>query len=564
MIDNEGEKEENKKIESLEIINPVSSLATPLREEQDQKVEEEKKSSCQFPTAYTILVIIEILVFILTFIIPKGKYDTIEYSSEKNTFIIKSYNIDDKPEPPTEDTLKKYNIKIPLENFLNGYIKKPISIPGTYQRIENETTNILKLFLYPILGLIESSDISFFLLILGGNINILIEMNALSAGMEALSRLTKGREFLLLCLVFIIISLGGSICGMSEEILAFYPILMPIFLKSGLDGILGAASLYIATLVGNMFSIVNAFSVVLASYSAGISFTQGIVFRSINYVIGIIITILYFYFYYRRIKSDEKRSCCYEVKKSIEDKFLKNEKEEKPDIEKGATNEDNPLLNKPKENKKKEFTCIQKISLIIFISGFIVVIIGVLVLEWWFEQMASVFFIFGIILMFLLRKGEVKGIEAFTRGAGDFCGVIIIIGIARGINITLEDGKIADTILYGLTNVVQNLPRVIFAALMFIIFNFLGFFIQSYTGLAVLSMPVLAPLADEVNCSRTVVVNAYIFGQSFIGIIAPTGLTLIILQMIGLKFNHWIKFIYPYMIIFFIYLTILIMINSFL
>ena len=99
---------------------------------------------------------------------------------------------------------------------------------------------------------------------------------------------------------------------------------------------------------------------------------------------------------------------------------------------------------------------------------------------------------------------------------------------------------------------------------MFIIFNFLGFFIQSYTGLAVLSMPVLAPLADEVNCSRTVVVNAYIFGQSFIGIIAPTGLTLIILQMIGLKFNHWIKFIYPYMIIFFIYLTILIMINSFL
>ena len=114
MIDNEGEKEENKKIESLEIINPVSSLATPLREEQDQKGEEEKQSSCQFPTAYTILVIIEILVFILTFIIPKGKYDTIEYSSEKNTFIIKSYNIDDKPEPPTEDTLKKYNIKIHL------------------------------------------------------------------------------------------------------------------------------------------------------------------------------------------------------------------------------------------------------------------------------------------------------------------------------------------------------------------------------------------------------------------------------------------------------------------
>ena len=94
-------------------------------------------------------------------------------------------------------------------------------------------------------------------------------MNALSAGMAALSRVTKGREFLLLILVFIIIAIGGTTFGMAEEILPFYPILMPIFLKSGFDGILAASPLFMGAMMGNMFSTVNTFCVVLASYSAG-------------------------------------------------------------------------------------------------------------------------------------------------------------------------------------------------------------------------------------------------------------------------------------------------------
>ena len=148
------------------------------------------------------------------------------------------------------------------------------------------------------------------------------------------------------------------------------------------------------------------------------------------------------------------------------------------------------------------------------------------------------------------------------KGAGDFCGVAIIIGIARGINITLEDGKISDIILNSLSNLIDGLPRVYFAILMFFIFIILGFFIQSSSGLAVLSMPVFAPLADKVGCNRNVIVNAFMFGQNFIGLIAPTGISLIILQMVGIKFNHWIKFIWPIMTIIFVYLLILIIIDA--
>ena len=173
-----------------------------------------KKKKCTFPTAYSILLIIELVVFILTYIIKKG-----------------------------------LNIKIPLESFLKGYISDPISIPNTYHTIDEGITNPLKVITYPIKGCIDSAYIAYFLLVMGGNLNILIEMKSLSSGMAALSRITKGREFLLLILVFIIIAIGGTTFGMAEEVLPFYPILMPIFLKSGFDGILGMAPLFMGSLV---------------------------------------------------------------------------------------------------------------------------------------------------------------------------------------------------------------------------------------------------------------------------------------------------------------------------
>jgi uncharacterized ion transporter superfamily protein YfcC len=545
--------------QKFEISEPVNKINDD-NSTQGKEPTSQTKKKCHFPTAYTILTIIEILVFFLTYIIPKGKYDTIEYSSKN--FIIKFHNGTDLTINATEQVLKDFKIKIPIENFQKGYIKKPISIPGTYNRITGESTNFFSLFLYPIKGLIDSSDISFFLMILGGNLNILIESNALSSGMAALSRVTKGKGFLLACLVFFIISLGATTFGMLEEIFPFYPILMPIFLKSGLDGMLAAAPLYMGSMIGNMFSTVNAFTVVLGSYSAGINFIEGVVFRIITLILGEAITILYLYLYYKRIRLDEKRSVCYKIKNRLENEFLKNENDQKTN-EKGEGDEESLLIKSTKENKKEEFTCIQKISIIIFICGFILMIIGVMILDWWFEHMSAVFIVFGVVLMFLFGQGEQKAIEAFIKGAGDFAGVAIINGIARGINITLDEGKILDTIINSLSNAISGFPKIIFGILMLIVFIFLGIFIQSSTGLAVLSMPIFGPLADEVSCSRAVVVNAYMYGQFLIAFISPTGYILIILQLAKIGFNYWIKFILPFMIIMFVILIILITISTY-
>jgi len=548
-------------IQKFDISEPPNKINDDNSTQPKEPISQNKKK-CHFPTAYTILAIIEVLVFFLTYIIPKGKYDTIEYSSKN--FLIKFNNGTEMTINATEKVLNDFKIKIPLENFQKGYIKKPISIPGTYNRTTGESTNFFSLFLYPIKGLIDSSDISFFLMILGGNLNILIESKALSSGMAALSRLAKGKGFLLACLVFIIISIGATTFGMLEEIFAFYPILMPIFLKSGLDGMLAAAPLYMGSMIGNMFSTVNAFTVVLGSYSAGINFIDGVAFRVITLVLGELIAILYLYLYYKKVRLDEKKSVCYKIKNRLENEFLKNE-DDKNDNEKreGNGNEENLLTHSTKEKIKEEFTCIQKISIITFICGFVIMILGVMILDWWFEHMSAVFIIFGVVLMFLFGKGEKEAIDSFVKGAGDFAGVCIINGIARGINITLDEGEILDTIINSLSNAISGFPKIIFAILMLIVFIFLGIFIQSSTGLAVLSMPVFAPLADEVNCSRSVVVNAYMYGQFLIAFISPTGYILIVLQMAKIGFNYWIKFILPFMVIMFVILIILITISTF-
>ena len=225
------EKGQYRELSNVEIVNTKLDLNRET-ERTTENQEENKKKGCQFPSAYTILIILEAFVFIITYIVQKGQFHKIEYSSERNIFIIKTQNGTNIEREASQEVLEELNIKIPIESFKKGYIKKPISIPNTYQKIEAKNANFLNIFLYPILGLIDSADISSFLFVLGGTLNILIEMNALSAGMTALSKATKGKEFLLLILVFVIVSISGSVFGLLEEILAFYPVLMPVFLKS--------------------------------------------------------------------------------------------------------------------------------------------------------------------------------------------------------------------------------------------------------------------------------------------------------------------------------------------
>ena len=160
-MNNEGR--ESLPIENLGQISISNDLLGNSDSQLGEIPPKKSKCSCKFPSSYTILIIIEIFIFLLTYIIPKGLFDTIEYSSEDKIFIIRKYDTNNTiiKVNATEEELDKRGISVPLDSFLDGIINKPISIPNTYKRIEGETTNFFDLFSYPIKGLIESADISF-------------------------------------------------------------------------------------------------------------------------------------------------------------------------------------------------------------------------------------------------------------------------------------------------------------------------------------------------------------------------------------------------------------------
>ena len=296
------------------------------------QMEKSKKKKLSFPSCYTIMLIVLILVMGLTYIVPSGKYATLSYNADSNLFTVTSPNGDTTDYDATQNTLDELGIKIDLEKFTNESIWKPVGIPGTYENVETEEKTLIKslmeLLNAPIQGIYEGVDIITFILVLGGLIGIVNNTGAFSAGIGSLSRNLKGRELWLIVIVTILIALGGTTFGLAEETIAFYPILIPIFIAAGYDALVGIAAIYLGSSMGTMASTVNPFSTIIASDTAGINWTSGILMRGSMLILGTAICILYIIRYAEKVKKDPTKSLIYSQKKELEDHFLANYDEE--------------------------------------------------------------------------------------------------------------------------------------------------------------------------------------------------------------------------------------------
>ena len=478
----------------------------------------------KFPTAQTILLIIAALVTLLTWIVPAGKYDTIGYNKTENTFIQNKLN-EDTTLPATQETLENLGIKIPLEKFTNGDIWKPINVPNTYKKIESKPQDLIAFFKSPIKGIIQSADIIFLVLIIGGLIGIMNLTGAFDAGIASLANMLKGREYLLIISVVLLIALGGTTFGLAEETIAFYPILIPIFLAAKYDAIVALASIYIGSSIGTMCSTTNPFSTIIASNAAGINWTTGIENRLIMLVLGTLICIIYILIYANRVKKDPTKSIIYNQKDAIEKLF-------------GVSTQSNIKL-----------TFKLRLILFIFMLCFIIMVYGVVNLEWWFLEMTTVFLVGSILIGFIAKINEEVFVDTFVKGAGDLLGVAIIIGIARGVSVIMDDGFISDTMLYYASNLTEGMNKGIFSNAMLFIYSGLSFFIPSSSGMAVLTMPIMSPLADTVGIGRDIIVNTYLYGMGLFAFISPTGLLLPSLAIVKIGYDKWFKFVIPLFII---------------
>ncbi|WP_373600812.1 YfcC family protein [Paraclostridium bifermentans] len=485
------------------------------------------KKKFSFPTAYTVILIVMLVVMGLTYIIPSGKYAKLSYDTTNSDFIVELPNGNTKEYKATQETLNELGVNVELKQFTSGAISKPVAIPNTYEQLAKEKTTVfgaITTFLKaPIQGLYDSIDIIAFVLVIGGLVGVINSTGAFNAGINALSKALKGKELWMIVIISSLVALGGTTFGLAEETIAFYPIVVPIFIAAGYDAIVAIATIFLGSCIGTMVSTINPFSTVIASNIAGISIAEGMPLRIVALLLALTITLIYIIRYGEKVKKDPTKSLIYSQKEEIEKKFL------------SETHDDDVL----------EFTLRKKLMLLIFALSFVVMIYGVKELGWGFIDMTALFFAVTFIMVPLANQKESDYVSNFIQGASELLGVALIIALARGVTIIMDGGLISDTLLHSLSGVVSHMGGVVFSVVMYFIYIILGFFINSSSGLAVLSMPIMAPLADVVGVNRDIIVTAYMFGQGLIGIITPTGLILASLAMVNVTYDKWLKFVMP-------------------
>ncbi|WP_300369578.1 hypothetical protein [Brachyspira sp.] len=465
----------------------------------------------KMPTSITTLLVLLILVSIFTYIIPAGEY-----------------------------------------LYKNG---TPIS--GSYKTVDSNPQGIWEIIAAPIEGFKSAIDIILFVLVLGGCLGVLFETKSIDAGLAAIIKKFNGREKFIIPLIMFLCSMGGSIYGMSEETISFYPIITPILLAAGYDVVTSVMVIFLGCGVGVAGAILNPFSVGIASGLAGISLADGIIVRLIAYLFYVIFAIVMTMRYAEKVKNDPSKSIVYDIRDKCEAPFKKISMD--GDI---------------------EFTFRRKLVVGIFIGMFIIMIIGIIpwsskfsisffedfdhklksipyfgsligntipLGNWYFKEMSMLFFIGSIIIGFVYGMKEAHIVKSFMSGCKDILGVAITLAVAKSVSIIMQDGLIIGTILNFGENIIRTLDKTFFPAIIYLVYIPLSFVIPSSSGLATATIPIFAPVGEFVGVGKEFIVLAFSAGAESMNFISPTQAVLVgALALTNIPYQRWLKHVLPF------------------
>jgi uncharacterized ion transporter superfamily protein YfcC len=438
----------------------------------------------KFPTAFTILIIITVVVAILTFVVPAGQYE---------------YDENGQPVPNT------YHPVEPSPQRLRDAIAAPIN--GMYG-IQDETGNIN---IYNSGDLYGAIDVALFILLIGGFLGVTMKTGAIDAGIAAVVRSLGQRGRVLITVLMGIFAAGGTFYGMAEESLAFYPLIIAAMIALGYDVLSAVALIMLGAGIGTIGSTINPFSTGIATGIAGIPLLEGVIYRIIILVGGAAIGIWYVLRYAVRVQKDPSKSPVADMKEENEKQFL------------GSSQGGEPA----------ELTSRRKLILALFGFAFLGMIvsvipwsdIGITRIEtrwWWFGEMSAWFMVMGIVIGLVGGLGEEGTVNAFIDGARDMLGVALVVAVARGISVIMTNGLIIDTVLYWCQQALSGLTSVAFINTIFLLYIPLSFLIPSSSGLATVTMPVMAPLAGFANVPTHLIVTAYQSASGLVNLVTPT------------------------------------------
>ncbi|BCA84983.1 hypothetical protein EsVE80_05060 [Enterococcus saigonensis] len=368
------------------------------------------------------------------------------------------------------------------------------------------------------------------ILVVGGAFGIIMRTGAIDAGIFAFISKTRGLERLAIPLLFFAFSFGGATFGMAEEVIPFSMVMVPFVIALGYDSIVAVTVTYVASQVGNAASWMSPFSVAVAQGIAGIPVLSGATFRLIMWFVITALSALYLSLYAERIRKNPMKSEVYESDAHFRDQIQKTNEEKKP------------------------FLLGHKLILLEMLVVLIWIVWGVTQQGYYIPEIASQFFVMGLVagIIAVLFKLDEMGwndiAKSFQSGAADLAGTAIVVGMAKGILLVLggSDANMPsalNTMLHSVGGLLSGVPAMVGAWAMYVFQSLFNLVVTSNSGQAALTMPIMAPLADLVGVSRQVAVLAYQLGAGFVDAFTPVSASLIgVLGVAHIEWAKWAKF----------------------
>ncbi len=434
----------------------------------------------RMPTAYTILFILLVLVAAATWLVPAGEYTRVD----------------------------------------------GLPLAGSYHHVPQQGQGVGNIILAAFEGFFDAVDVAVFILMVGGFLGVVMKTGAIDAGVAAVVSYLNGKEILLIPVLMIVFSLGGTSFGMWEETMAFFPLLIPVFLAAGYDSLVGIAVVLLGSGAGVIAGTVNPFATGIASGFAGVSLGEGLLLRLLLLIVCDTAAILFVMRYAARVKRDPARSLA---------------------PTSGAK------LSFAADGDIPELDGRRKIVLSLFAAVFLIMIYSVIpfdeigvplpTLGWWFSELSGLFLVGGVVIGLLYGLGEERIVDAFVGGAAELLGVAFIIGISRGITVLMDNGAITDTILHWGEQALEGTSSLLFIVLVYLIYLPLSVLIPSSSGLATLSIPILAPLGRFAGVNGDMIVTAFQAASGLINLITPTAAVVMGALALGhVPYDRWVKF----------------------
>ena len=420
-------------------------------------------------------------------------------------------------------------------------------------------------FTAPVKGFADALPVCLFVMILGGFLGMMTETGALDNGIAVLVKKLQGREIMLIPVLMLIFSLGGTTYGMCEETVPFYALLAATMMAAGFDPLVGAATVLLGAGCGCLGSTVNPFAVgaaVDALTGVGIKVNQTIIIGLglVLWAVTTLISIAFVMNYAKKVKADKGSTIL-----SMQE--LKDA-EEAHGAAAAEVTKDVKLTG-----RQKAVLGIFAFTFVVMIVGFIpladlnagvagffdngvydaegnvitqawsAVVTGLPIGQWYFDEASTWFFVMAIVIGIVGGLSEKKIVDTFITGAADMMSVVLIIALARGISVLMASTGLDVYVLDAAANALAGLSGVIFAPMSFLVYFGLSFLIPSTSGMATVSMPIMGPLAAELGFSPEVMVMIFSAAIGVVNLFTPTsGAIMGGLALAKIEWTTWLKF----------------------